>query len=187
MKTTIHRTRLRARKGDWFITFTGRQFFPLDPRPEDICIEDIAHSLANICRFGGHCREFYSVAQHSVHVSFLVPQIFSLVGLMHDAAEAYVGDMVRPLKRFMPEFKSVERSVWLAIAERFSLPREMDPIVKLFDNVALLTERRDLVAPTDFVWVEDERGIVIDKRIIKPSKPIFAEREFLYRFNELNC
>lgn len=68
------------RRGDWIQTFTGRRFWPLDPRPEDVCIEDIAHALSLKCRFGGHCTRFYSVAEHSVHVSNYVPAEFALWG-----------------------------------------------------------------------------------------------------------
>src|ERR1700724_2684254 len=83
--------------GGWQQTFTGRRFYPLSPRVEDVCIEDIAHALSNICRYGGHCREFYSVAQHCNMVSDWMPE-FKLEGLLHDSPEAYIGDMVRPVK-----------------------------------------------------------------------------------------
>ena len=96
----------------WFLTTTGRQFWPASPDPEQIQIEDIAHALSNLCRFGGHTREFYSVAQHSVLVSQNVPDDLRLVGLMHDATEAYCGDMIRPLKNVLPEFKELENGIW---------------------------------------------------------------------------
>ena len=86
---------MSERKGDWFLTYTGRQFWPLDPRPEDICIRDIAHHLSLCCRFNGACRVHYSVAQHSVMVANILPAPLRFWGLMHDATEAYVGDMVR--------------------------------------------------------------------------------------------
>ncbi len=153
------------RKGDWCQTYTGRQFWPLDPRPEEVCIEDIAHALSLVCRFGGHCRTFYSVAQHSVLVSHEVERhlsslewanewardggtrIYALGGLLHDAAEAYIGDMIRPLKRCMPTFQEAEDDVLLAIGEWFGLTSATlgGPIVKRADEVLLATEARDLM------------------------------------------
>ncbi len=90
-----------TRKGDYIATYTGKQFYPLDPRPEDVCLEDIAHSLSNLCRFTGHTDtdRFYSVAQHSVICSTIVAPEAALLALLHDAAEAYLGDISRPLKR----------------------------------------------------------------------------------------
>jgi uncharacterized protein len=91
---------MSTRTGDWIQTYTGKQFWPLSPLPEDIVIEDIAHALSMQCRFGGHVRTFYSVAQHSVHVSLLVEPQYALWGLLHDAAEAYLVDLPRPIKKF---------------------------------------------------------------------------------------
>ena len=78
-----------SRNGDWLQTFTGKAFFPLDPRPEEMDIFDIAHALSNLCRYGGHCNKFYSVAEHSVLVSILCRLYYgeqvALQGLLHDA------------------------------------------------------------------------------------------------------
>ena len=127
---------------------SGRAVYPLDMRPEDIHIEDIAASLSRICRFNGHLRhdvEHYSVAQHSVHVSHLVDPFFAREALLHDATEAYVGDMVRPLKVDLADYNEIERRVWIAVAERFNLPVNMSPRIKHADNVALATEFRDII------------------------------------------
>ena len=91
---------MSERVGDWIQTMSGVIFYPLDPRPEEIRIEDIAHALSHQCRFAGHCREFYSVAEHSVRVSRELPQEFMLWGLLHDASEAYLVDLPRPIKRW---------------------------------------------------------------------------------------
>lgn len=136
------------RYGDWMQTYGGRRFYPLDPRPEDFDIDDIAHALSNVCRFGGHSREFYSVAQHSVLVASLLPPSLKKMGLLHDSPEAYIGDMVRPLKRMgeMTAYRDVETRLWGCIAARFDLLDISDPdqLVKHADNVALATERREL-------------------------------------------
>ncbi len=82
-----------VRRGDWIQVRSGRKFHPLDPRPEDVDINDIAHALSNLCRFTGHCTDFYSVAQHSVIASQIVPPASALAALLHDASEAYMGDI----------------------------------------------------------------------------------------------
>src|SRR5438128_12538670 len=84
-------------RGDWMQTYTGRAFYPLDPRLDDICIEDIAHALSMLCRYGGQCQEFYSVAEHSVLMSYAVNPQHALWALLHDATESYMGDLIRPL------------------------------------------------------------------------------------------
>lgn len=132
----------QSRIGDCIQTYTGKQFWPMDPRPEDIDIEDIAHALANICRFGGHCHTWYSVAQHSVLVSEIAKDCKA--GLLHDAAEAYIGDMVRPLKRYMTSFTITERNLQYAIFRRFNVELN-DDNYKEADEIVLATECRDVM------------------------------------------
>jgi 5'-deoxynucleotidase YfbR-like HD superfamily hydrolase len=103
---------------NWIQTFTGRQFWPLDPRPEDIELLDIAHALANKCRYTGHTRSFYSVAQHSVLVSEIVPAADAHWGLLHDASEAYLPDVARPVKRELAGFQEIENRLMGCVAER---------------------------------------------------------------------
>ena len=172
-----------TRKGDWIQTFTGRQFWPLDPRPEEVSIEDIAHALAHTCRFGGHSEVFYSVGQHSLIVSELCSPEHRLEGLLHDATEAYCGDMVQPLKRFMPEFQKAEETLYRCIAQKFGLPPIIDEEVKHFDKVALMTEHRDLLKKPPASW-----GYVHIRPLdahIYPLDARAAESEFLYRFSRL--
>jgi len=133
-------------------TIGGKQFFPLDPRPEDIDVRDIAHALSHICRFGGHCHTFYSVGEHSVRVALAILEAGGsyaeqLEGLLHDAAEAYVGAMVWPLKRSgeVTGYREIEHRIEEVIAEKFGLPLKRSPIVKRFDLVLLSTEKRDLM------------------------------------------
>lgn len=135
------------KKDNWITTFTGKKFHLFDPQLDEICIEDIAHALSLICRFGGHLPEHYSVAQHSVLVSQLVTENLRLEGLLHDAEEAYIGDMVRPLKLEMPEFNVVTRNIQSKIIDKFKLFNSLyalDIDVKNADNQALFLEKREL-------------------------------------------
>lgn len=138
---------MSARIGGWGCTSTGRQYWPEDPRPEDICIEDIAHALALQCRFGGHCREFFSVAQHSVYVSQICDPDDALWGLLHDASEAYIVDIPRPFKMAagMEGYHAFESRFMAAVCERFGLPAEMPESVRVADEALLATEARDLM------------------------------------------
>lgn len=171
-------------RGDWFLTSTGIQFYPMDPRSADIRLSDIAHALAQICRFGGHTQFFYSVAQHSVLVSEIVPKEHALVALLHDATEAYVGDMVRPLKRNLPQYKAIEYRVWIAICHRFEIDPAMPECIKAADNRALMTERRDLLIKSDHSWSLEEQFPPIETKIT-PLEPLHAEAAFITRFRQL--
>src|SRR5687767_13374438 len=102
---------MNDRKGDWICTYQGIQFWPLDPKPEDVSIIDIAHALSNVCRFGGHSRWFYSVSQHSYYVSLYTRPENALYALLHDAPESYIGDCVRPLKPYLTNFQSIEDNI----------------------------------------------------------------------------
>lgn len=128
-------------------TWSGRCYYPHDPRPEDIYIDDIAHHLSMLCRFTGAVSRFYSVAEHCFHVSKLVPQEHALVGLLHDAPEAYLNDLNRPLKVGLPGYKRIEGVNWLAICEKFDLPIEMDPCIKEADELVYFIEQRALMPP----------------------------------------
>ena len=106
---------------NWILTQTGKRFDLFEPDADMIDPRDIAHSLAHLCRFNGHTREFYSVAQHSCLVADLVPTEHKLAALLHDATEAYIGDMVRPLKQWMHAYQDVETWIWERICTRFSI------------------------------------------------------------------
>lgn len=141
-----------ARIGDWMQTFTGRCFYPMDPRPEDVCIEDIAHSLSMMCRYGGHSTRFYSVAEHSVLVSRYVDPEYALWGLLHDAAEAYSSDIPRPLKRNLPDWKPMEDKIMAAVCERFGLAGDEPPQVKAVDLAITSDEKAAIMAPCERQW-----------------------------------
>ncbi len=149
MAETISTREITGYEGrdDWFQTWSGKTMLILDPDPDQICIEDIAHALARLCRYNGHvdCKH-YSVAQHSVLVSRIVPEGLELEGLFHDAAEAYLGDCIRPLKNQLSAYRLIEDRWDDAIEKKFHLTGRPGTI-KDADMVLLVTELRDLWKP----------------------------------------
>lgn len=166
----------------WIQTFTGAHFHPFRAQPGEIRIEDIAHALSLQCRFNGHCRHFYSVAEHSVRVSEALPHELALWGLLHDAAEAYVSDLPRPLKDFLPQFRELEDRVLRLIIKTFGLTWPMPPEVDHADLRLLATECRDLMAIDPRQW--DLTINPLPARI-QPLSPRDAEEAFLRRFRSL--
>lgn len=172
-------------KGSWMQTYTGKRFYPFDPQASSIDIVDIAHALAMTCRYGGHCKQFYSVAQHSVLVASKAPVEKALRALMHDAPEAYTGDLVRPIKKHpeMGAFTWVEQIVERAICAKFDLPFPiMDAEIKRLDNRILIDERDQVVVPTDDDWQFSEHeplGVTIGI-----WAPEIARQRFLNAFEE---
>ncbi len=134
-------------------TYLGNRFYLTRPHIDDVAIEDIAHGLAYQCRFNGQTSAFYSVAQHSLMVMELVPPEHRFAALLHDAAEAYLGDMVKPLKNLFPEFSAIETRVMAIIGEKFGLDlTHLAPCIKEADLVALATEKRDLMPHSTESW-----------------------------------
>lgn len=205
-------------RGPWMQTYTGRAFYLLDPRAEDVALEDIAHALSQICRFTGHCAEPYSVAEHSVRVSLVTEELVGYeatwpgqdaplgawrreharAGLLHDAAEAYVGDVAAPLKAAMrvvaeatgagrTAFDLIEERVEGAVRKRFGVtnrPFSIDHAllwtnVKAADLILLATEARDLMGERPWIWDSIANVEPLEGRII--PWPATAEREFLAR------
>jgi hypothetical protein len=167
---------------DWIQTFTGQRFRPLEPDPSTIRIEDIAHALGLLCRFNGHCRFFYSVAEHSVRVSFLLPPELALAGLLHDAAEAYLGDLPRPFKMWLPAFEEAENRLLRVILRHFGQSWPLADEVLRADDVLLATEMRDLMGEPPAPW--DLRQEPMVQHII-PLRAAQAEQAFIERFLEL--
>jgi len=166
-------------------TFTGKYINFLDTTDNLYDIVDIAHALGNLCRFSGHCKKFYSVAQHSVLASCVVPKEFAFEALMHDRIEAYMGDMVSPLKHMMPDFKIVEKRLEHDSAQYFYLPTEMSPEVKKADIIMLATEKRDIMAENRNVVWGILNGVEPTIDTIQPWSPEIAKENFLLRFEEL--
>lgn len=164
----------------WIHTFTGKKFFPFNPKTEDIDIVDIAHALSNKCRFNGHTNRFYSVAQHSVIVSLITD---SLEGLLHDAGEAYLPDVPSPIKGFLPLLVEAENNIMKCVTKKFTLCwcTDTDYNVKMADKVALLTEIRDLMGNFPFSIEGINR---LPNRIIDED-PCKSKNNFLKRFMQL--
>ena len=179
---------MSARKGEWMQTRAGLAYWPLDPRPEEILIDDIAHALALQCRYGGHCRSFYSVAEHSVHVSYIVPPEHALVGLLHDATEAYLVDLPRPVKLMLPAYREIEDANWRVIAKKFRLPVSMPACVKEADAAICLAEQEALMAPAPISW-RGNHGIPLSVQLpnvnIQCWPAQVAASKFLERFYEV--
>ena len=170
---------------NYFTTISGRRFWPLDPRVEDVCIEDIAHALAHLCRFNGHVRRFYSVAQHSVIVSHHVPAHLALQGLLHDGSEAYLCDLSRVVKHDpgMLAYRNAEHRVQSAVYDAFGVDPQEAPEVKAADTLLLQDEVR-CVALNEHLRPAYMRGpgLGVDINAWVPGK---ARDVFLYRFDQL--
>jgi hypothetical protein len=170
-----------VRKGDWMQTTQGRQFWPLDPRADEIDIRDIAGALAKLCRYGGQCLRFYSVAEHCVHVAERAPAGFKFAALMHDASEAYLSDVIRPIKPHLSNYLEIEAGLERVIAERFGLPWPTPPEVKRLDTAILADERDQAMAPPPVAWPQTtEPALGVTLQFWKPKR---AEREFLRAFH----
>ena len=178
-----------GRIGDYIQLASGLPFFPFDPRPDDILIEDIAYSLSRIPRFNGHTRGriSLSVAQHSVMVSNHCHPIDALAGLLHDASDMAFGDIPRPLK-YMPEFAAIreaERHCQSIIYKKFGLGPDKPPNVHMADNCVLSAEVRDLMTPNSQIWGKWILQYIPVTEKVKPWSADRAKEAFLHRFQEL--
>lgn len=176
-------TTVRRVVGPTILLASGEYFDFLEPASCRFDIIDIAHGLSHICRFAGHCREFYSVAQHSVYVSQLVPPEYAFAGLMHDAAEAFIGDVAKPLKDLLPDYREIERRVEAALLSRYGLSLPLHPSIKEADIVMLATEQVALMRNRDD-W-QYTRGRAPANVDIRPMPPREARAFFLARVHEL--
>lgn len=133
-------------------TFTGTQFWPLDPHTDDIDILDIAHALSHTCRYGGHCQPFYSVAEHCVIMAGFASEPNKLAALLHDAPEAYLVDVPRPIKPYLPNYYAIEARLAECIAERFGLATLTPPEVVELDHRILSDEKAQLMSKAPADW-----------------------------------
>jgi len=170
----------------WIQTFTGKRLDLDPPNPDQIDIVDIAHGLSMLCRFNGQCTRFYSVAEHSVHVSHEIAPELALVGLLHDAAEAYLGDVPSPLKGQLSQFKTFEKQMEQAIGEKFRIEYELfvSKELKRADVQLLIDEKAVLMVDTPEPWLPGEPAVK-DMGRIKCWGPEEAKVKFLERFAQL--
>lgn len=166
---------IMLRSGAWF-DFCA-------PASSNFTIEDIAHGLANICRYSGQCTSFYSVAEHSIHVSEMAKG-FEFEALLHDAAEAFLGDITRPLKQLLPEYKKIEANVERAILDRFGVSGPIPLQVKQADLRVLAAEQRQVMPEGTDGWV---RGQKVEPApiVVRHLSPSEGKRIFLERFELL--
>jgi len=162
---------------------SGSIFDLANPETSEIKVEDIAHGLAHTCRFAGQCKGFYSVAEHSVLVSQIVPQV-ALAALFHDAAEAFVGDMSRPLKQLLPDYTKVEKKIERAIFHRFRIEWPAPPEVKHADYSVMAAEQAMLMPPGTNEWLR-AANITPARVEIRCLAPKAAKALFLGRYAEL--
>lgn len=168
----------------WIQLASGTAFFLDNVDNNEYHILDIAHALANQCRFGGHVSSFYSIAEHSVHCSYLVPRQYALTALLHDASEAYLVDIPRPLKAMLPEYCKIEDRVMRNIARVFGIEYPFPKAIKDVDIEMLFAERNKLIGPPVYPWIGENDVIPADVDI-QCWYPHDAELEFLSRYYEL--
>lgn len=168
----------------WIQLASGIAFFLDNVEDNEYRIIDIAHALGNQCRFGGHTSEFYSVAEHSVHCSYLVPQKYALTALLHDASEAYIVDIPKPLKALLPDYCEIEDRVMAAIAKTFNIEYPFPKEIKDADIEMLFAERNRLIGPPVYPWIGETDTIPADVDIYCWS-PVEARNIFVRRYYEL--
>lgn len=176
---------IRVIKGPTILLLSGEYFDLAEPEACAFQVSDIAHALGNICRFTGHTQRFYSVAEHSVICSHMVPPEDAMAALMHDAAEAFIGDVSSPLKSLLPDYKAVERRVEQAVWSRLGLPPTLPPSVKIADRRALAVEQRVCMGNGD-EWGNGEPSDE-DCALIRFLSPEDARAAFLDRYHHIRC
>lgn len=169
--------------GPTILLHSGNYFDLLDPENSDFSIEDVAQGLSLTCRFTGQCRRFYSVAEHSVHMSYAVPAEYAYEALMHDAAEAFIGDVSKPLKDLLPEYRAIEKRIEAAVFARFNVRQPMPPCIKEYDIRMLATEQQQIMRNNDgWDYTRGREALPIK---LSGWGPGYAREQFLARFHAL--
>lgn len=172
------------RQGDFMQVYNGTKFWPLSPKAEEVDIIDLAHSLSMQCRYNGHCKRFYSVAEHSVLIARWLlqesgPEI-ALWGLLHDASEAYLADVPRPLKPHLSGYKTMEARVMTTVCDAYGLPYDMPAEVHEADTRIIADE---LVNMKPMDWHKNyDNPLGVPMMYWTPEE---AKEEFLNTFSNL--
>jgi hypothetical protein len=174
-------TAVRMGTGPQIMLASGNWFDFKDPWNSEFTIEDIAQGLSNLCRYAGQCRQFYSVAEHSLQVAALVPE-YPLEALLHDAAEAFLGDITRPLKQLLPDFQRIEREIEAVIQYRFRLDSRARDVVKKADLRVLAAEQAQIMPLGTDEWIS-AAGVVPASINICHIHPEVAQQAFLSAFH----
>lgn len=176
---------------DWIETYTNKRFYPLEPDMELICIEDIAHALAHICRFNGHTKRFYSVGEHSLSCLGLARRMGlsytdRLAALMHDASEAYLADIPRPIKRAMHAYSAWEHTLQQMICRKWEIPYPFPDVIHKIDDIMLATERRDLfISPNHWPSLTADPSYDINVESGYGMEPAIVKDTFINEFYNL--
>ena len=170
---------------DTFIeTYNGGTFDYLFPEDSKITIEDIARGLSKVCRFGGQIASFYSVAQHCTIMSYQVEPQFALEALLHDASEAFMCDVPKPLKTMLPDYCVIEKRVEKFLCKKFGVPFPMSKEIKVADLRMLATEKEWLLPNSNLCWKILD-GVLPYGIVIDPEEHSLAMEKFINRYNEL--
>ena len=172
----------------WIETYSGVKFYPLKPRADDVRLVDIAHSLSMQCRYNGHTARFYSVAEHSVLLAEYAlaqgrraQEVMTV--LLHDASEAYVGDMVRPLKPFMGNFVDAENHIQRVICEKFDLIYPFPDWLKEIDRRILMDERAQIMNASGHNWEIEAEPLGVTIKGMDPAAAFTAFERFYDMLN----
>lgn len=163
---------------------SGEYFDFTDPEGSNFTVNDVAHALSNICRFTGHAHRFYSVAEHSVHASRIVPEGFELEALVHDATEAFIGDVAKPLKMLLPDYQRLERRIERIVLSRFGIKDGLSAVVKRADMQMLKAEQEQAMLNHDR-WhpIADLEPAEVELQFWTPE---VARQKFCERYDELS-
>lgn len=176
-----------------WLTMRNRKFYPYDCGGEAFDIEEIANSLSKLCRFNGNTNKFYSVAEHSLNVMELILDEFptnkklAYEGLMHDATEAYLGDLVTPLKQVLPKFNKIEHEVAVNLFKKHKVTYPFNPIVHSKDWMMCLIEK-SILMPHAPKWFDHEDTTVFlkaHKMLVKGLSPDKAKENFIHAYTAL--